>query len=63
MVLVSQLTASQGETQQLHGAGADAQVVAQLDEAHQVGLGSLQDGPGFGHGRRGRMFIRLGLVR
>ena len=52
MVLVSQVDGVPGETQQLHGAEADAQVVAQLDEADQVGLGSLQDGPGFGHGRR-----------
>lgn len=40
-----------GEAEQLHGAGADAQVVAQLDEAHEVGLGVFQYGPGFGHGR------------
>ena len=39
------------EAQQLDGAGPDAQVVAQLDEAHEVGLGVLQDGAGFGHGR------------
>ena len=45
-----------GETQQLHGAGADAQVVAPLDEAHQVGLGDLQDGPGFDHGRRADVY-------